>query len=100
MNISRIFILFFIFQFIDAEIYNDRFLVYIDNSVGDFQLLDNQTSSNVKELNDKMDDIGVKLIFLWLPNAMCIHSVSPIITNFLINILRQRINLYLHSLVQ
>ena len=69
MNISRIFILSFIFQFINAEIYNDRILVYIDNSIGDFQLLDNQTSSNVKELNDKLDDIGVKLIFQWLPNA-------------------------------
>ena len=53
MNITRIFILLFIFQFINAEIYNDRILVYIDNSIVDFQLLDNQTSSNVKELNDK-----------------------------------------------
>ena len=44
-----------LFQLAYSDIYNDRMLVYIDNSIEDFQLNETIGRTNIKELNDEMD---------------------------------------------
>ena len=58
-----------LFQLAYSDIYNDRMLVYIDNSIGDFQLNETIGRTNIKELNDEMDRIGANGISQWLPSA-------------------------------
>jgi len=52
-----------------GESYTDRFLVYIDNSVKDFQLNSFNGKTNVEEINEKMNDMAALNIHQWLPNA-------------------------------
>ena len=52
-----------------ADVYNDRFLVYIDNSVENFEINEMTGRTNLEELNDEMDKIGAISISQWLPNA-------------------------------
>lgn len=37
--------------------YDDRLMVYIDNSVADFNVLDNKEFTSISELNDLMRDV-------------------------------------------
>ena len=65
-------IILFTFLFLNAiygDYYTDRMLVYIDNSISDFQVDENTGRSNLEELNQKMDDISAFKISQWLPNA-------------------------------
>lgn len=52
-----------------GDSYTDRFLVYIDNSVEDFQLDLSNGKTNIVEINEKMDDLAALNIHQWLPNA-------------------------------
>ena len=52
-----------------ADVYNDRFLVYIDNSVENFKINEMTGRTNLEELNDEMDKIGAITIIQWLPYA-------------------------------
>ena len=49
--------------------YDDRLMVYIDNSVADFNVLDNKEFTSISELNDLMRDVDAITIEQWLPNA-------------------------------
>ncbi|MAJ34021.1 MAG: hypothetical protein CMF95_05775, partial [Candidatus Marinimicrobia bacterium] len=51
-----------------GEYYSDRFLVYIDNSQIDF-MLNNSSSTNNKQLNQKLDQYEALNIHQWLHNA-------------------------------
>ena len=59
----------YIFSTIYGEIYTDRILVYIDNSVTNFQIDENTGRTNLDELNQKLDDLSVDKIQQWLPYA-------------------------------
>ena len=52
-----------------GDIYSDRMLVYIDNSVANFQVDENTGRTNLEELNQKLDDLDAEKIRQWLPNA-------------------------------
>ena len=59
----------YIFTTIHGDIYSDRILVYIDNSVANFQIDENTGRTNLEELNQKLDDLAVDEIKQWLPYA-------------------------------
>ncbi|MBT7520131.1 MAG: hypothetical protein HN654_07165, partial [Candidatus Marinimicrobia bacterium] len=59
----------FIISAIYGDIYSDRILVYIDNSISSFQIHENTGRTNLEELNQKLDDLAVDKIRQWLPNA-------------------------------
>lgn len=56
-------------SFIFSETYNDRFLIYIDNSLTDFELNKAKELSNNIELNQFLTSNKVKKIEKWLPHA-------------------------------
>ena len=58
-----------LFQLVYSDIYNDRMLVYIDNSIEDFDLNEDLFRTNLKDLNELMDIIGATGITKWLPRA-------------------------------
>jgi len=59
----------FVISAIYGDIYSDRMLVYIDNSVANFQVDENTGRTNLEELNQKLDDLDAEKIRQWLPNA-------------------------------
>ena len=64
-----IIIQFILLHSLHAEIYQDRILVYIDNSIENFDLSEDLTRTNLKELNEMMDMVEAIEINIWLPNA-------------------------------
>ena len=56
-------------QSLYADIYEDRILVYVDNSIENFDLNEDLYRTNSKELNEMMDIVGAAGINIWLPNA-------------------------------
>ena len=64
-----IIIQFILLHSLHAEIYQDRILVYIDNSIEDFDLNEDLFRTNLKDLNELMDIIGATGITKWLPRA-------------------------------
>jgi len=52
-----------------SEVYNDRFLIYIENSIKDFQLDKTENFTNDHILNQFLNDSGTEKIVKWLPNA-------------------------------
>ena len=64
-----IIIQFILLHSLHAEIYQDRILVYIDNSIEDFDLNEGLFRTNLKDLNELMDIIGATGITKWLPRA-------------------------------
>ena len=60
---------FLTFQNIVGQTYNDRVLIYIENSVKNFEIIENSNKTNVDELNDELENIGATKIRQWLPNA-------------------------------
>jgi len=54
---------------IHGDIYSDRILVYIDNSIANFKIDENTGRTNLEELNQKLDDLAVDKIQQWLPYA-------------------------------
>ena len=69
MNKSLLIKQFLLFNMLFADVYNDRFLVYIDNSVENFKINEMTGRTNLEELNDEMDKIGAITITQWLPYA-------------------------------
>ena len=59
----------FVISAIYGDIYSDRILVYIDNSISSFQIYESTGRTNQEELNQKLDDLAVDKIWQWLPNA-------------------------------
>ena len=59
----------FVISAIYGDIYSDRMLVYIDNSITNFQVDENTGRTNLEELNQKLDDLDAEKIRQWLPNA-------------------------------
>ena len=59
----------FVISAIYGDIYSDRMLVYIDNSVANFQVDESTGRTNLEELNKKLDDLDAEKIKQWLPNA-------------------------------
>ena len=59
----------FVISAIYGDIYSDRILIYIDNSISNFQVYENTGRTNLKELNQKLGDLAVDKIWQWLPNA-------------------------------
>jgi len=59
----------YFFGTIRGDIYTDRILIYIDNSVSNFQVDENTGRTNLEELNQKLDDLAVDKIRQWLPYA-------------------------------
>ena len=59
----------FVISAIYGDIYSDRILVYIDNSISSFQVYESTGRTNQEELNQKLDDLAVDKIWQWLPNA-------------------------------
>jgi hypothetical protein len=59
----------FVISAIYGDIYSDRMLVYIDNSITNFQVHENTGRTNLEELNQKLDDLDAEKIRQWLPNA-------------------------------
>ena len=64
-----IIIQFILLHSLHAEIYQDRILVYIDNSIENFYLSEDLSRTNLKELNEMMDMVEAIEINIWLPNA-------------------------------
>ena len=52
-----------------GDIYSDRMLVYIENSIGNFEINENTGRTNLPTLNQKLDDLAANGIRQWLPNA-------------------------------
>lgn len=52
-----------------GDIYSDRMLVYIENSIGNFEINENTGRTNLPTLNQKLDDLLANGIRQWLPNA-------------------------------
>ena len=69
MNKSLLLTQFLLFNILFGDVYSDRFLVYIENSIQDFQIHDSTARTNLEELNLYLDKINAKEIFRWLPNA-------------------------------
>tara|TARA_B100001250_G_C19814030_1_gene797282 strand:- start:1450 stop:4728 length:3279 start_codon:yes stop_codon:yes gene_type:complete len=59
----------YILSTIHGDIYTDQFLIYIDNSITNFQIDKNTGRTNLEELNQKLDDLEVDKIRQWLPYA-------------------------------
>jgi len=59
----------FIISAIYGDIYSDRMLVYIENSIDNFQVDENTGRTNLEDLNQKLDDLAADKIRQWLPNA-------------------------------
>lgn len=64
-----IFTIFLITNLVQAETYNDRILVYINNDYLDFEIgkISNRTNNN--ELNEFLKNYDVQQIIKWLPHA-------------------------------
>ena len=60
---------FLAFKFIFCEVYNDRFLIYINNSVGEVKINPATGFTNHKKINNLLVKIGYDKIFKWLPSA-------------------------------
>ncbi len=56
-------------QALYADIYEDRILVYVDNSIENFDLNEDLYRTNSNERNQMMDIVGAAGINIWLPNA-------------------------------
>ena len=69
MKKAILIIQFIIFQNIVGQTYNDRVLIYIENSVKNFEIIENSNKTNVDELNNELENIGATKIRQWLPNA-------------------------------
>ena len=85
-----------ILQILSADIYNDRILIYIDNSIRDFQIDENSGKVNLEDLNNEMVKIGAVEIFQWLPNARPTDRDGEIYLNryFIIMLGSNRSNIY------
>lgn len=57
------------FNLLFSEAYQDRFLIYINNSVDDFKIDSETGLTNNKTINGLLKDVQYKKIFPWLPNA-------------------------------
>ena len=67
---KKILLPYFLFlSFIFSETYDDRFLVYINNSFTDFELNKTKEFSNNIELNQFLENNRVEKIVKWLPHA-------------------------------
>ena len=55
--------------FAGPKYYDDRLMVYIDDSVTDFTVLDDKEFTSIYEVNDLMRDVDAIAIEQWLPNA-------------------------------
>ena len=51
------------------KFYNDKIIIYIDNSVDDFQIFKDQITTSNKVLNNKLELEKAKFIRKWLPKA-------------------------------
>ena len=51
------------------EFFNDKIMIYIDNKVKDFQIMDDQVTTSISGLNDLSKEEKVNSIQQWLPNA-------------------------------
>ena len=51
------------------EFFNDKIMIYIDNKVKDFQVMDDQVTTSISGLNDLSKEEKVNSIQQWLPNA-------------------------------
>ena len=69
MNKSFLITQFLILNILFGDVYSDRFLVYIANSIKDIKIYKSTGRTNLDELNDEMDKIGAISISQWLPNA-------------------------------
>ena len=69
MKKALLIIQFLIFQNIVGQTYNDRVLIYIENSVKNFEIIENSNKTNIDELNNELVNIGATKIRQWLPNA-------------------------------
>jgi len=52
-----------------GDSYTDRFLVYIDNSIEDFELNPSNGKTNHGEINQKLEDLNALNMHQWLSNA-------------------------------
>ena len=57
------------FNLLFSEAYQDRFLIYINNSVDDFKIDSETGLTNNKTINGLLKDVQYEKIFPWLPNA-------------------------------
>ena len=57
------------FKLIFSEVYKDRFLIYINNSIGEVEISLANGFTNNKEINNLLEEIGYDEIFQWLPSA-------------------------------
>ena len=62
-------ILFLLINIAFSDVYQDRFLIYIDNSVSDFSIDEITGRTNLSELNQMMDKLSAIGIHQWLSNA-------------------------------
>lgn len=51
------------------EFFNDKIMIYIDNKITDFQVMDDQVTTSISGLNDLSKEEKVNSIQQWLPNA-------------------------------
>jgi hypothetical protein len=52
-----------------SDNYSDRLLIYIDNSVQNFQIDETSGQTNIEEINKEMDKVDALSISKWLPYA-------------------------------
>ena len=64
-----IFTIFLITNLVQAETYNDRILVYINNDYLDFEIGKSSNRTNNNELNEFLKNYDVQQIIKWLPHA-------------------------------
>ena len=60
---------FLMISIVFADNYSDRLLIYIDNSVQNFQLDEASGRTNIEEINKEMDKVNALSISKWLPYA-------------------------------
>ena len=62
-------VLFILSQYSYADIYKDKILIYIENSIENFEL-NEDGRTNLKELNDEMDRVDADRIDQWVVRAI------------------------------
>ena len=91
---------FLLFNILFGDVYSDRFLVYIANSITDFKIYRSNGRTNLDELNDEMDKIGAISISQWLPNARPTDRDGDIYLNRYFVIHLESINTDIYSLAK
>ena len=100
MNKSFLITQFLILNILFGDVYSDRFLVYIANSITDFKIYRSNGRTNLNELNDEMDKIGAISISQWLPNARPTDRDGDIYLNRYFVIHLESINTDIYSLAK